>query len=221
MIPTNLQLFNLKKELLNKRFLKIFTGETVFIYGGGPSLPNIVKGRNIKHPVIGINHAILLGVRIDICFFGDSRFYWAMKDEFIKHNIIKISCDRRSSKISDTAIPDSDTSIIKIPYSNGHGVHIQKDKINFNSSSGGATTDLAIHLGASRIVLVGFDMHWVDGKSNWHPHVLQKTNKPYTNFIKPFEALARDAKYHNVEILNATPNSLLPYFKFTNFEDYV
>jgi len=221
MIPTNQQLLNLKQSLVNNKLPKVFEGQTVFIYGGGPSLPNIVKGRNINHPIIGVNHAILLGVRIDICFFGDSRFYWIMKDDFIKYDIIKISCDRRSGKTTDLPIPDSDTSIIKIPYSNGHGVHIDKNKINFNSSSGGAATDLAIHLGASRIILVGFDMRWVDGESNWHPHAFRKTNKPYTNFIVPFDSLARQAKFRNVEILNATPNSLLPYFKFTNFEEYL
>jgi len=66
-----------------------------------------------------------------------------------------------------------------------------------------------------RIVLLGFDMRKVDGKTNWHDDygVPKKFQfNPYSRFLKPFDGIAKDLNRQNVECVNATPDSALDVF---------
>jgi len=133
------------------------------------------------------------------------------------YNGIIISTNR--NPVSKRESVDGVPRVKIIRYSNSRGICTKPGKIHFNSSSGAAAVNLAWHLGAKRIVLVGFDMHRVDGKANWMPHPIPKTDKPYTKFIRPFYSIAKDAKCLGLEILNATPNSELTMFPTVQFED--
>ena len=92
----------------------------------------------------------------------------------------------------------------------------------FNSSSGGSAVNVAYLLGAKRIILLGFDMRFVDGKSNWWQYdQFPKTDKGYANFIRPFYKIKEDAYKLGVEILNATPSSALDMFRFVRASEYI
>lgn len=200
---------------------KLWKNETVVILGGGPSLPHVLSGRAIlTHPVIGINNAYKLGSWVDICFFGDARWFWWNCKELETYGGLKITCNRKHSSETVPSIYGIPSIKIIKSYSK-RGINTAKDTVNFNSSSGGAAINLAWHLGAKRILLVGYDMRRINGVANWDEHILPKTDKPYTNFINPFFNIAKDATRLGLEILNATPGSMLPFFPFVKFEDYV
>lgn len=78
--------------------------------------------------------------------------------------------------------------------------------IHYNDNSGFQALNLAILLGSPYIVLVGFDMQHVKGRSHFfgdHPSNLFQRNE-YQSFARKFtEAPA------GVTIVNATPNSAL------------
>lgn len=199
---------------------RLWAGKTVFLLGGGPSLLSTLHGCCIEHaPVIGINDAFRLGDWVDVCFFGDRKWYWWNRDDLQKFQGLKLTCDRHSIKNAPASSVHGEKDIHIIRHTNGLGLNVTRHIVNFNQSSGAAAVNLAFHFGASKIILIGYDMRWVDGQSNWHPHPIPRSDKPYTNFIRPFRHIACDAKAYGVSILNATPNSELPFFPFVDFEE--
>lgn len=80
--------------------------------------------------------------------------------------------------------------------------------IHYGRNSGFQAINLAILRGATRVVLVGFDMRRVDGKAHFfgeHPDGLCRNTK-YENFVSAFDQAAKECK---VPIYNATPGSAL------------
>ena len=80
--------------------------------------------------------------------------------------------------------------------------------------------NLAFHTGVIRIVLLGYDMCQVDGKSNWHGDH-PNSNNPYRIFLKAFDAIKKDADELGIVILNATPGSALTLFPIVDLEDII
>lgn len=53
-------------------------------------------------------------------------------------------------------------------------------------NSGHAAINLAVHLGATRIYLAGFDMNFPDGTSHWHPgHAIPSDEQNYITRFRP------------------------------------
>jgi hypothetical protein len=88
-------------------------------------------------------------------------------------------------------------------------------------NSGYMALHLAVHLGAKRILLLGFDMK--DGRNrrrHWfgnHPPKLNSRGN-YAGWIRAFEKLAKCLNTRDVEIINCTPDSALRCFRRTSLE---
>jgi len=90
-----------------------------------------------------------------------------------------------------------------------------REKIHFGGNSGYQAINIAYLFGATKIVLLGYDMQKTDGKSHWHgdhPKGLHK-NPMMASWIKNFGQLARDLNDEGVETINATRNTALEMFK--------
>jgi len=89
------------------------------------------------------------------------------------------------------------------------------DKIHYGGNSGYQAINLAYLWGASRIILLGYDMQKTDGKTHWHgdhPKGLHK-NPIMLSWIKSFNRLADDLKDKSVEVVNATRTTALEAFR--------
>lgn len=91
-----------------------------------------------------------------------------------------------------------------------HGSLFSSDPklIRYGSNSGFQALNLALLKGATRVVLVGYDMRVVGKQRHFfgdHPKGLSNATN-YTNFVPHFVRAARDCK---VPIVNATPGSAL------------
>ena len=198
----------------------IYKDRTVFILGGGPSLPSSLDGLDLSNvPVIGVNNAFRFP-NVDVLWFADSRFYWWYRKDVDKFKGLKLTYNRH---------PELMGSVEYIPglnIVNGKpGAGISKTKIMFSASSGGSSINVAYKLGAKRVILLGFDMRYVGNESNWwdysefqEPRKIRR--KPYDAFINPFNKIKKDAEVLGLEILNATPDSALDMFKFVEAHDY-
>jgi len=85
--------------------------------------------------------------------------------------------------------------------------------IHYGGNSGFQAVNLAILLGARRIVLVGFDMHAAGGKPHFfgeHPPRLRRSTN-YERFVPAFAEAAK-AMPTGVTIINSTPGSALRCF---------
>jgi hypothetical protein len=96
------------------------------------------------------------------------------------------------------------------------------DCIHTNRNSGAQAINLAFLLGAKRIILLGFDMQWTDGKSHFfgdHPEGLR--NKDPTIHIPHFTQLAADLEREGVEVINCTRETALHQFKRATLEQVI
>lgn len=102
----------------------------------------------------------------------------------------------------------------------GKGLSIDKGTVVGGQNSGYQAINLALHLGADRIILIGYDMTWTGGKSHWfgdHPQGMNNSapDKYADNFktIKPED--------YAVEIINCTRITTLDAFPIQKLEDII
>jgi hypothetical protein len=101
----------------------------------------------------------------------------------------------------------------------GEEFSLDPEVITYGSNSGFQAINLALLLGAKRIVLVGFNMQAVNGSRHFfgdHGRGLRNTSS-YSNFIRAFERAARKLP-PEIQIVNATPNTALRCFRMMPLE---
>ena len=87
-----------------------------------------------------------------------------------------------------------------------------KPPIRYGSNSGYQAVNLVYWFGATRILLIGYDMGCTGGKTHYfgdHPEGLQ-VRSPFGSFIQSFRTI--DPKRYGIEIINCTPVSNLDCF---------
>ncbi len=184
---------------------RIWEGATAYILGGGSSLlkENLELIHNER--VIGINNSFMMGDWVDVCWWGDPRWFDWNEKELAEFGGLKVCCcaslmQRQGVKVVRRGKP--------------MGLELRPDFISWNKSSGGSGVDLAVHLGASKVVLLGFDMHYEEktGNNNWHDlhKVKQHSFDPYPRFMESFAHIRKDAQERGVEMINSTMNSSIP-----------
>jgi len=92
--------------------------------------------------------------------------------------------------------------------------------IHYGDNSGFQAVNMAILLGCTQIILVGFDMQPVGGKVHFfgdHPAPLENRSN-YEAFLKHFNRAAQLLSPH-IQIINATPGSLLTCWPVMTFEE--
>jgi hypothetical protein len=94
------------------------------------------------------------------------------------------------------------------------GVDSRPTHLRTGGNSGYQAVHLAMHFGARRILLCGFDMHSPAGREHWFgQHAWrQKFRSPYPMFISRFVDAAPLFRAAGVEIINCTPGSALKCF---------
>lgn len=210
----------------------IWKGADCYIIGGGPSLPRqfsipedvikeVVTGAKSaevyspylsalhdKH-IIGVNNAYLLGSWVDVLLFGDKAWYLQHGKDLANWPGLKVSC-----------APALLTNQAGIKYlkRESHGLAIGKRiKVGWNSNSGAAAISLAVHFGAKRIILLGFDMQLDNNNvSHWHG---KHNPKNFEKHLKGFAQIAQEAEEHGIEILNANLDSAIEDFEKVHISD--
>lgn len=192
-------------------------GETVFILGGGPSLRGFSADALSGRRTIAVNNAWELKSDADVMYFCDSSFWLrkkpkaealagyatngdAVKAHFRGRYIVSISDIR-------------DPAVKHLRNAGKSGLSLLPDRLFHLTNSGAQAMNLAVLFGASRIVLLGFDMRTDGDRTHWHEghgrpaaevnHHCAKVFLPH--FLKLVEPLAAAG----VEVLNATPGSAL------------
>jgi len=89
--------------------------------------------------------------------------------------------------------------------------------VAWNQNSGAAAISVAVHAGAKRIFLLGFDMKLKADAQHWHSEYRTAGVKaralPFNRHLQGFPFIAADAKRLGVEIFNVCPESAIPDFK--------
>jgi len=115
--------------------------------------------------------------------------------------------------------------VITLEHAQDYGLCRDPAGIAFGKNSGHSGINVAYHLlgepkRGSRLVLLGYDMRQVNGKS--HAHRERATTPPwqYRNiFVPSFIDIAEELKKEGIECLNATPQSALEVFPHVDLRD--
>lgn len=211
-------------ELPKWKVPKMWPDSTVFIIGGGPS----VKAEDLTplhtRRVIGANNAYMLGNWVDVLWFGDRCWYDWHESRLPKFSGIIATCHQEHAGMDRLGILYVDKHPKKTM-----GICKDPAYIAWNKNSGASAINLAIHFGAKRVVLLGFDMkvdennetHWHGGHQQDRVEYLrgirgikiEQQKSPYERFLKCFSYIADDASAMGIEIINTGLESAISEFK--------
>ncbi len=191
---------------------KDFDGQDVYIIGGGPSLKGFNWRKLIGKNTIGCNSAFRKGSGIcNICFFSDIKFIDAFHDELCEYagRVVTHHPKLRETKIDWLHVVERTKR--------GLGI----DKVTYGGNSGCGAINLALMMGAKRVLLLGFDCKpGKDNEPNWHKWQLDAMAPDlHAKFLKGFKQLAEALPlvFPDREIINLNPDSAIPFFPFNTF----
>lgn len=177
-----------------------------------------LKPLHDKH-VIGVNVSFMLGDWISALYFCDKSFYRIHRKRINEFRNLKVTC---VNSIERKLLP-STLNIKRMKRDNRLGLSKKADTICWNFNSGAAAIDFAIHTGAKRIMLLGFDMKPVEGRTHFHQG-FQTYGKPtrdvvFNRFLKVFPQIEKEATNRGVQILNVNKDSAIEAFKKVDLKD--
>jgi len=183
---------------------RIFPQSTIVVIGTGPSLTQSDVDYCRGLPTIAVNNAYTLAPWANILYAADARWWKAYG------GAQGFAGQRICSDSSDWIIPPSYLSL-SVTSSCG-GLHRDPSHLN-GPNSGHQAVNMAVHLGASRIVLLGMDCRPNSkGKTHFfgrHPHT--SIVSPYQMFLEAWRTIP-DALPDGVTIINATRSTAIDCF---------
>ena len=190
----------------------LWAGETVVCLGGGPSLTpeqaDLCRG---KARAIAINNALFLAPWADLHYVCDRRWmdWHGNRQEVETYEGLRVTLD--------TIIAEKRSGWLWLENDDGNGrdgLSGNRTALKTGRNSGYQVINLAVHLGAARILLLGYDMRAVEGRTHWHgDHPTPTRASIYPNVMLPgFGTLVEPLKARGVDVINCTPGSALDVF---------
>jgi len=220
---------------------KIWNGGTAIIIGGGPSIlkqfnvpQSIIQGVYTKklspeayspylsaihkQHIIAVNVAYRIGPWIDVVFFGDKSTWDEEKANLRNFKGLKVSCATGCGLENEASV-----KWLRRDPRRKVGISDNPSLISWNRNSGSAAINLAVHFGAKRIILLGFDMQ-LDANNNQHWHKMYASPLKTVQFtmgkhLMGFPQMKADLDKMHIEVLNANPDSKITSFRKLNFKD--
>lgn len=203
--------------------------ERVALVASGPSLTiDDIERLRGKCRVIVINDNYRLAPWADIIYACDSTWWDFHKGcpEFSGEKWTQAYSPALSSRESAEAVAQMET-IARYGLNYVYGAHcpgisLDPALIHYGHNSGFQALNLAVHLGAKRVILLGYDMKKSnDGKSHWfgdHPPEIHRCS-PYNKFAEAFNSAVPDLIAAGVKVINCSRDTALTCFERAKIED--
>lgn len=185
----------------------IGTEQTYVLIGGGPSLtPEDVDAVRGRARVIAINDAYRLAPWADVLYAADRKWIdW--------HDGVPSFTGPKFS-IEGGSTPATTRPGWTVLRNTGFvGLELDPTGLRAGFNSGYQALNLAVHLGARRILLLGYDMApAVDGRSHWFGDHPDKMPSPYDQMRAAFATLVEPLAELGVEVINCSRQTALLTF---------
>lgn len=185
---------------------------TVVCLGSGPSLTqadvDYVRGRA---RVIAVNDAIRLAPWADVLYACDGK-WWSQHHA----SLHQFKGMRFSLTVNRKRFPD----VQRLRNAGVDGACLEPGSVKTGRNSGYQAIQLAVHIGASRVLLLGYDMMRHGGKSHFfgeHPN--KWTPSPYRSFLQVFPSIVKPLAKYGVEVINCSRVTALDCFPKMTIED--
>lgn len=192
-----------------------WAGETVVIVAGGPSVPiSLIPRLRGQARFIAINDSFRLAPWADVLYFCDAGWYrrnqYSIDEQFTGRYVVTIA-------------EDDLPGVKRLRCSGALGLDPDPQCLRHGNNSGYQAIHLAYHFGASKIVLVGYDMR-VNGRNHWHARDAGRNAKDFDqtlalDFVPCFTYLKEPLADANIMVINATPDSRLRIWPYQSLLD--
>lgn len=191
---------------------RLFPRSTIVCLGGGPSLTlQDVEACHGRGPVIAISDAHRLAPWADVLYSCDAK-WWGHYSGVSEFAGLKFALEKRADRWPGVQVLENTGS---------RGLELAPTGLRTGSNSGMQAINLAVHLGARRIVLLGYDLQpAADGRTHWfgrHPFALRRES-PYGIFLDAFGTLVLPLHQIGVEVVNASRVTALTAFPRCSLE---
>jgi len=188
-------------------------GSTIAIVAAGPSLVEAdvayLRGRC---RVIAVNDGVRLAPWADVLYASDEA-WWKVRGGVPEFRGLKYGIRRRSG----TARPFVGLEAVQVLQATGaEGLEPARTGLRHGNNSGYAAINLAVHLGAVRVLLLGFTYGRIDARVHFFGrHVAPLADPPdwlYATWRRLAASLVAPLARAGVVVLNCDPASLLEAF---------
>lgn len=192
-----------------------WAGETCVILATGPSLTqedvDYVRG---KARVLAVNDAYKLAPWASALYSTDAR-WWSWNKGAPEFTGPKWSMDHSAWANYRSAYPD----VMKLRNTGSQGLERDPKGLKNGRNSGYAALNLAYHYGATRMILLGYNLQPRHGKSHFFGDHPNKQQSPYAMFRRVFQSIVKPLEKSGIEVINCTTESALTCFPKGNLRD--
>jgi hypothetical protein len=183
---------------------RLWPGATVVCLGGGPSLTeedvNFVRG---KARIIAINDAYRLAPWADVLYACDAG-WWRWHQGVPTFAGLKYALQPEAAIYPNVQVLEN---------TGNHGLEEAPTGLRNGRNGGYQAINLAKHLGAVRVLLLGYDMQrGPNGKGHWFGEHPNKVQSPFETFIVHFNELAELVKPIGLAVINCSRDTALTCF---------
>lgn len=192
---------------------RLWPGETFVCIGGGPSLHELdIEACSEDHlRVVAVNDAYRLASWADVLYAADAK-WWNWHGGVPTFTGLKYSIESRET----VTWPDVQT----LRNTGWTGLDLDPTGLRAGHNSGYQAINLAVHLGAKRILLLGYDMTLgTAGESHWFGEHPDGLISPYPQMREAFDTLVEPLAALGVEVLNCSRRTALTAFPCVALED--
>jgi hypothetical protein len=186
-----------------------WSGQTVAVLGAGPSMSQALADRSGSLTRIAVNNSYRLAPDSEVIYAGDGG-WWNRTPQALLCPGLKLTLEP-FPRIRPAVPPG-----VEVLRNTGReGYDPRPFCIRTHNNGGMQAVQVAIHAGAARVLLLGFDMR----PGHWHePHPEGETSeRQFGIWITRARRLA-EAVCYTVDIVNCTEGSALDCFRFQTLD---
>lgn len=194
-------------------------GGTVACLATGPSLTqadaNYLRGR--VDAVVVVNNAYQMAPWADVLYAADHKWWrWANTDPvrhptFHQFTGLKFATGNKTNEWPN---------VTKLQTTRENGLELQRTGLAKGAHSGYQAINLAVHLGAKTIILLGYDMKaGPRGKKHCHPDHPDNSVVNFQAWLPQYRTLVEPLKAQGVRVINCTRSTAIHCFEKMRLEE--
>lgn len=196
---------------------RLWPGSTVVCIGSGPSLlPADVDYCRDRARVIAIKDTHRIAPWADVLYCGDEFWWQAYRDSiaFAGLRFALASPEQRWLSLLEAC------GVHRLTIGDATRLESDPTRLATGGHSGYQAINLAVHLGAARVVLLGYDMKPADdGRAHYFGSHAYSKKKPPFQWLDTFNAMPARLAELGVTVLNASRETALTVFPRVSLEE--
>ena len=188
---------------------RLCPGGTVLCIASGPSLAleDVEHARSRVDAVIAVNDSWTLAPWANAVMASDGA-WWLVHDGLRQFPGLKYCLDKAGTRVK---------GVVVLKRTGEEGLELDPTGLRTCRNSGGAAINLAVHFGAKRVVLLGYDMSMPKGLKREHFFGQHKFplrgGSPYPMFRDAFKKMVAPLKEAGVDVVNCSRYTELDAFR--------